>query len=83
MRIVRTEKSGFLAKGFVDPAESVSGARCEFPGLVGKRPDHVSLCRRKFACRGAVAHAANDPLQNRGDAEEIIGEIDRQMRAWV
>src|SRR5262252_9445201 len=33
-------------------------------------------------CR-AVAHAADDALEDRRQAEEIVGEIDRQMRARV
>ena len=36
-----------------------------------------------LAGRGAVAHAAGDALQDRGDAEEIVGEIGRQMRPRI
>ena len=36
-----------------------------------------------LAGRGAVAHAAGDALQDRGDAEEIVGEIGAQMRARI
>ena len=36
-----------------------------------------------LAGRGAVAHAAGDALQDRGDAEEVVGEIDREMRPRI
>ena len=36
------------AKGFVD-LQRVSGRAREFPGLLGERPDHLGLGRRKFA----------------------------------
>ena len=75
MCIIRITNPRFSRKNLLT-LQSVSTARYEFPGLVGKGADHLSLCRRKFACRRAVTHAPNDALQNRGDAEEIIGEVD-------
>ena len=55
----------------------------ELPRLVGKRPHHLRLGGGVLAGRGAVAHAADDALQDRGDAEEIVGEIDGEMRPRI
>src|SRR5579864_2308954 len=54
---------------------------CPCPG--GERTHHFGSRRRVGAGRGAVAHAADDALQDRGDAEEIIGRVDRHMRPRV
>src|SRR5487761_1410488 len=55
----------------------------ELPGLGGERPHHLGLGRRMRAGGGAVAHPADDALQGRCEAEELIGEIHRQIRARI
>ena len=55
------------------------GLPCEFPGLLRQRTDHLGLRRRKLGRGGAVAHAADDALQDRGEAEEVVGRVDREI----
>ena len=57
--------------------------RRELPRLDRKRPHQRRHGGGVLARRGAVAHAPDDALQDRGQAEEIVGEIDRQMRPRV
>ena len=60
-----------------------AGLAREFPALGRERPHQCGLGGSKGAGGGAVAHAAGDALHDRGEAEEIIGEIDRQMRPRI
>ena len=65
-------------KGLHAPA-----CRGELPAFGGERPHQFGLGRGECAGRGAVAHASGDALHDRGEAEEIIGEINRQMRPRI
>src|SRR5258708_16312011 len=57
------------------------GARLarEAPGRGREGAHHQRTRGRIFIRRGAIAHASDDALQDRGETEEVVGEIDRQM----
>src|SRR5208283_2421975 len=68
------------AKVFIAPGASCwLRLRGKFPSLGGKRPHQFGPRRGVGAGGGAVAHAAHDALQNRRDAEEIVGGVSRQI----
>src|ERR1700684_744437 len=55
----------------------------EFPGFRRQRTHQRSLGRGKRACGGAVAHASDNSLKDRGNAEEIVSGINRKIGAGV
>ncbi len=67
------EREGFHAPGLLRKLE----------GLGGEWPHLLTLGRREGAGRGAVAHAAGDALHDRGETEEIVSKINRQIRPRV
>src|SRR5580692_3826849 len=71
------------AKVFIRVAVLGSGLEREFPPLGGQWSDKIGLGRRKRAGRGSVANAAHYALQDRREAKEIVGGIDRQIRSRV
>ena len=57
--------------------------RGELPGRRGERPHHLRAGGRVLVGRGAVAHAPDDALQDRGEAEEIVGRVDVEVRPRI
>src|SRR4029077_19314930 len=57
------------------------GARLtgELPCPARKRPYQRRHGERLLARRRSVAHTTDDPLQDRSETEEVVGEIERQM----
>src|SRR5579863_10231942 len=71
------------AKVFIRVAVLAAGLACEFPAFGGQRSNEIGFGGRKRAGRGAVANPANDALQDRSKAEEIVSGIDRQIRSRI
>src|SRR5262249_26032984 len=55
----------------------------KLPALGGQRPHQGRLGGGNRAGSGAVTNAADDALQDRGDAEEVVGGIDRKVGAGI
>ena len=62
---------------------SAPACRAKSQALAASGRTSAALRGGVRAGRGAVAHPAGDALQDRGEAEEIVGEIDRQMRPRI
>src|SRR5208282_6106250 len=72
------------AKVFILAASSsCPGLTGEAPGLGGEWPDKFGPRRGVGAAGGAIAHAADDALQDRRDAEEIVSGVRRQVGSRI
>src|SRR5579883_3004039 len=63
------------APGLATASDRRAGAFGETPGRVGETRNPLGEAGRFRAVGGAVAHAADDALQDAGGAEEIVAGI--------
>src|SRR5689334_15767275 len=66
-----------------DRSCSSSGGAGKLPCLVRERPHKRSHRQCLLAGRRAVAGTPDDALEDRSEAKEIIGEVDRKIRARI
>src|SRR5580658_4855602 len=71
------------ANVFIRRGSFGAGLEREFPALGGKRPHQRGALDGVRAGRGAVADAADNTLEDRRDAEEVVSRIHREIRPRI
>ena len=85
--VLRHESEELLAAAPA-PWACIRSSRCPpqyffdlLPAELGHRPRARSGIARMLARRRAVDHALQDPLQDRGDAEQVVGDVEVPVRS--